>query len=454
MYHNRIIAERVKGVASSFDVLQRVKEDNIRFVRLQFTDILGVNKNVAISVDEIEQALEGQLMFDGSSIEGFARIEESDMLLKADPDTYAVFPWTKDKAPTARLICDVLNTDGTLFSGCPRGTLKRAVAEAQALGYTMQVGPEAEFFLFKRDAEGRPTTITNDRGGYFDLSPIDRGEDARRDIVLTLEEMGFHVEASHHECAPGQHEIDFRYAPALTTADNVTTFKLVVRTIAMQHGLHATFMPKPLYGEAGSGMHINQSLFMNGTNAFYDPTAPRQLSSVAMQYLAGLIKYVREYTAITNPLVNSYKRLVPGYEAPVYIAWSERNRSPLIRVPARRGNATRLELRSPDPSCNPYLAFAVVLRAGLQGIKDGLVPPAPVERNIYDMGEGDRRSAGVEGLPGSLPEALQYFSQSQLMRDTLGNHIVERYLAAKKEEQHLYEKTVHPWELERYLSIF
>lgn len=441
-------------MASKYDVLQRAKEDNIRFVRLQFTDILGVNKNVAISVDELERALDGQLMFDGSSIEGFARIEESDMLLQADPVTYAVFPWTRDKAPTARLICDILNPDGSPFDGCPRGTLKRAVAEAKAMGFSMQVGPEAEFFLFMRDCEGRPTTITNDRGGYFDLSPIDRGEDARRDIVLTLEEMGFHVEASHHECAPGQHEIDFRYADALTTADNVTTFKLVVRTIAMQHGLHATFMPKPLYGEAGSGMHINQSLFRNGTNAFFDPAAPHQLSDISMSYLAGLLKYVREYTAITNPLVNSYKRLVPGYEAPVYIAWSERNRSPLIRVPARRGSATRLELRSPDPSCNPYLAFAVSLKAGLEGIQQGLVPPPPVERNIYHMGEDERANAGVLSLPGSLPEALSYFKQSQLMRDTLGSHIFERFLAAKTAEYRLYETIVHDWELERYLSIF
>ena len=440
-------------MATKRDVLERVKEDKVRFVRLQFTDILGVNKNVAISVDELENALDGQLMFDGSSIEGFARIEESDMLLMPDPASYALFPWTKDKAPTARLICDVQNPDGSPFSGCPRGTLQRAVAEAKSMGYVMQVGPEAEFFLFKRDSDGGPTTITNDRGGYFDLSPIDRGEDARRDIVLTLEEMGFHVEASHHECAPGQHEIDFRYTDALTAADNVTTFKLVVRTIAMQHGLHATFMPKPLFGEAGSGMHINQSLFSNGCNAFYDPLAPRQLSSVAMSYLAGLMRHALEFSAITNPLINSYKRLVPGYEAPVYVAWSERNRSPLIRVPARRGNGTRLELRSPDPSCNPYLAFAVALTAGLQGIKEGLTPPSPMECNIYNLGEEERSSAGIACLPGSLQEALQFFANSALMRQTLGEHIFSRFIAAKQAECRLYETAVHPWELERYLSI-
>jgi len=444
----------VSGLVTKQDVLQRAKEDNIRFIRLQFTDILGVNKNVAISVDELETALDGELMFDGSSIEGFARIEESDMRLQADPATYAVFPWTKDKAPTARLICDILNPDGTPFEGCPRGTLKRAVREAQALGFTMYVGPEAEFFLFKRDCEGKPTTITNDRGGYFDLSPIDKGEDARRDIVLALEEMGFHVEASHHECAPGQHEIDFRYADAITTADNVTTFKLVVRTIAMQHNLHATFMPKPLFGVAGSGMHINQSLFVNGTNAFFDPSTPNQLSDVAMKYLAGLLKYVPEYTAITNPLVNSYKRLVPGFEAPVYIAWSERNRSPLIRVPARRGSSTRLELRSPDPSCNPYLAFACALRAGLDGIKNNLVPPASVEGNIYHMNEDQRAFADIGNLPGTLREALSIYAQSSFMRETLGDHIFERFLQAKLSECKLYDLEVHGWELDRYLSIF
>lgn len=441
-------------LATKQDVLQRAKEDNIRFIRLQFTDILGVNKNVAISVDELETALDGQLMFDGSSIEGFARIEESDMLLQADPNTYVVLPWTKGKAPTARLICDVLNPDGTPFEGCPRGTLKRAMEEAKALGFTMHVGPEAEFFLFKRDDQGMPTTVTNDRGDYFDLSPIDQGEDARRDIVLTLEEMGFHVEASHHECAPGQHEIDFRYADALTTADNVSTFKLVVRTIALQHNLHATFMPKPIFGIAGSGMHINQSLFQNGSNAFYDPNTPNKLSSVAMSYLAGLLKHVLEYTAITNPLINSYKRLVPGYEAPVYIAWSERNRSPLIRVPARRGSSTRLELRSPDPACNPYLAFAVVLRAGLDGVRNNLQPPAPTDRNIYHMDEIERADASIVSLPGSLHEALKLYADSSFMRETLGQHIFERFLRAKQTECKLYDTAVHTWEVDRYLPTY
>ena len=437
-----------------YEVLQRVKEDQIRFIRLQFTDILGMNKNVAISVEQLEKALDGQLMFDGSSIEGFARIEESDMLLRPDPSTYMVFPWTKEKAPSARLICDVYNPDETPFDGCPRGTLKRAIALAAEEGYVMQAGPEAEFFLFKRDAEGFPTTITNDQGGYFDLSPIDQGEDARRDMVLTLQDMGFHIEASHHECAPGQHEIAFRYADALTTADNIATFKLVVRTIALQHGLHATFMPKPIYGVAGSGMHVHQSLFADGKNAFYDESTEDQLSQLAKYYIAGLLAYAREFTAITNPLINSYKRLVPGFEAPIYVAWSQRNRSPLIRIPARRGNSTRLELRSADPSCNPYLALAVMLRAGLEGVKQGMTPPPSVDSNIYHMSEVRRDELEIASLPGNMHEALNCFSGSALMRDALGEHISERFLAAKRAELKLYETTVHDWELKRYLSVF
>ena len=437
-----------------YDVLQQVKEDQIRFIRLQFTDILGMNKNVAISVEQLEKALDGQLMFDGSSIEGFARIEESDMLLKADPSTYMVFPWTKDKAPSARLICDVYNPDETPFAGCPRGTLKRAIALAAEAGYVMQAGPEAEFFLFKRDAEGYPTTVTNDQGGYFDLSPIDQGEDARRDMVLTLQDMGFHIEASHHECAPGQHEIAFRYEDALTTADKIAIFKLVVRTIALQHGLHATFMPKPIYGVAGSGMHVHQSLFADGKNAFYDESTEDQLSLLAKQYIAGLLTYAREFTAITNPLVNSYKRLVPGFEAPIYVAWSQRNRSPLIRIPARRGNSTRLELRSADPSCNPYLGLAVMLRAGLEGVRQGMTPPPSVDSNIYHMSEMRRDELDIASLPGNMHEALNCFSGSTLMREALGEHISERFLAAKRAELKLYETTVHDWELQRYLSVF
>ncbi len=373
-------------VLTEEDILRKAKDLDVKFIRLQFVDILGIVKNVAIPVDQLPKALEGEVMFDGSSVEGFVRIEESDMYLRPDPNTFAVFPWrSPGQAVTARLICDVFNADGTPFDGCPRNTLKRVLASAQEMGYAMYAGPEAEFFLFHRDQEGRPTTRTHDQGSYFDLGPIDMAEEAREDMVKALEEMGFEIERSQHEAAPAQQEIDFRYTDALTTADNVATFRIVVRTIAQHHNLHATFMPKPLHGVNGSGMHTHMSLFKNDKNAFFDQKAPYQLSKVAMWYLGGLMTHARGLTAICNPLVNSYKRLVPGYEAPVYIAWSEQNRSPLIRVPARRGVGTRLELRSPDPSCNPYLAMAVMLQAGLDGIKKKIEPPEPVNRNIYHM---------------------------------------------------------------------
>lgn len=440
---------------SKEDVLRLVKELNVRFIRLQFTDILGVIKNVAIPVEQLPKALDGQLLFDGSSIEGFVRIEESDMLLVPDPSTFVVFPWkASPHGATARLICDIYNPDGTPFAGDPRGILKRVVKEAADMGYTMNVGPECEFFLFHRDENGRATTITNDQGGYFDLSPIDLGENARRDMVLTLEEMGFEVEASHHETAPGQHEIDFKYSDALTTADNITTFKLVVRTIAAQHNLHATFMPKPLFGVAGSGMHTNQSLFKDGQNAFYDPKAEFGLSEIAKHYIAGLMKHARSFTAVTNPLVNSYKRLVPGYEAPVYIAWSERNRSPLIRIPSRRGTGTRVELRSPDPSCNPYLALAVVLKSGLDGIKNKLPLPKPINRNIYAMTAEERRELGIDSLPGTLIEAVQELEKDPLMRETLGEHAYHHFVEAKRIEWDVYRTQIHQWELDQYLSVF
>lgn len=351
------------------DVIQMAAEANVKFVRLQFTDIFGVLKNVAITVEQLEKALDGEMMFDGSSIEGFVRIEESDMYLKPDPNTFAVFPWRPREGSVARLICDIYNADGAPFSGCPRNTLKRVLSEAAEMGYTMNVGPEAEFFLFLTDESGRPTTITHDKAGYFDLTPVDLGENARRDMVLTLEELGFEIEASHHEVAPGQHEIDFKYDDALDIADKIMTFKFVVRTIAQRHGLHATFMPKPVFGIAGSGMHMNQSLFKGEQNAFYDPTTPDQLSAEAYYYIGGLIKHAKAIAAIVNPTVNSYKRLVSGYEAPVYIAWSAANRSPLIRIPSKKGMSTRIELRNPDPACNPYLAIAVCLKAGLDGIK-------------------------------------------------------------------------------------
>ncbi|CEP67680.1 Glutamine synthetase type I [Moorella glycerini] len=435
------------------DILQRVKELNVRFIRLQFTDIFGVLKNVAITTKELEKALDGELMFDGSSIHGFVRIEESDMYLRPDPSTFAIFPWRPADGAVARLICDVYNPDGTPFAGCPRGALKKVLAEAEAMGYTMYAGPEAEFFLFHTDGR-KPTLETHDQAGYFDLSPVDLGEDARRDMVLALEAMGFEIEASHHEVAPGQHEIDFKYDNALATADKIATFKFVVRTIAQRHGLHATFMPKPIAGINGSGMHTHQSLFKDGQNAFYDPGDPLQLSQTAYYYIGGLMHHARAMAAVTNPTVNSYKRLVPGFEAPVYIAWSPRNRSPLIRVPAKRGASTRIELRNPDPACNPYLALAVMLKAGLDGIKKQIQPPAPVERNIYEMTAAERRDLGIGSLPGDLKEALDELSRDKVIREALGDHIYERFVEAKEKEWDEYRVQVHRWEVEQYLTMF
>lgn len=439
---------------SKEDVRSMAKEFGVKFVRLQFTDIFGVLKNVSITVEQLDKALNGELMFDGSSIEGFVRIEESDMYLRPDPSTFVVFPWKPRDGAVARLICDIYNTDGTPFIGDPRYVLRRAVAEAEDMGYTMNVGPEAEFFLFQVDQEGRPTTITHDRAGYFDLTPVDLGENARRDMVLTLEQMGFEIEASHHEVAPGQHEIDFKYSDALDIADKVVTFKFVVRTIAQRHGLHATFMPKPIFGIAGSGMHLNQSLMQGSQNVFYDEDAPMQLSKTAHYYTGGLMKHVRAITAITNANVNSYKRLVSGYEAPVYLAWSSRNRSPLIRVPAKRGQSTRIELRSPDPSCNPYLALAVCLRAGLDGIKNKIEPPAPCDRNIYEMTQEERRELNIGNLPGSLMDALGELYKDEVIKDALGPHVTKRFIEAKSIEWDRYRTQVHPWEIEEYLSKY
>ncbi|HWI54425.1 MAG TPA: type I glutamate--ammonia ligase [Desulfobacteria bacterium] len=436
------------------DVLVKAKEADVKFVRLQFTDIFGVMKNVAITVEQLEKALNGEMMFDGSSIEGFVRIEESDMYLIPDPDTFAVFPWRPREGSVARLICDVHNHEGLPFEGCPRNTLKRVMAEAAEMGFTLNVGPEAEFFLFLTDSEGKPTTATHDKAGYFDLTPVDLGENARRDMVLTLEELGFEIEASHHEVAPGQHEIDFKYDEALSTADKVMTFKFVVRTVAQRHGLHATFMPKPVFGIAGSGMHMNQSLFKDGKNAFFDPNTPDQLSEVAKYYIGGLIKHASAIAAITNPTVNSYKRLVPGYEAPVYIAWSARNRSPLIRIPAKRGASTRIELRNPDPSCNPYLAIAVALKAGLDGIKNKIQPPPPTDKNIYEMTAAERLAEGIGSLPSSIYEAIQELSKDEIIKSALGSHAYDRFVEAKMIEWDRFRVQVHPWELDEYLAVF
>ena len=436
------------------DIKRICKEEKVKFIRLQFTDIFGTMKNVAITVQQLDKALDNQIMFDGSSIEGFVRIEESDMYLHPDPDSFVIFPWSNEENKVARLICDVYNADGTPFEGCPRNTLKRVLKEAEDMGYTMYVGPEAEFFLFHIDKEGKPTTITHDNAGYFDLAPVDLGESARQEMCLTLEQMGFEIEASHHELAPGQHEIDFKYDDALTTADNVMTFKMVVRIVAQRHGLHATFMPKPVYGIAGSGMHLNQSLFSNGQNAFYDPEGEMGLSDIALYYIGGLMKHAPAITAITNPLVNSYKRLVSGYEAPVYIAWSGQNRSPLIRIPSNRGVGTRVELRSPDPSCNPYLALAVTLKAGLEGIKNKIFPPEPVNCNIYDMTEQERLDGHIPRLPSNLANAIRALMENKVIQEALGQHIYSRYIEAKKIEWDEYKVQVTPWELEKYLTKF
>jgi len=436
------------------DVKALVKEQDVKFIRLQFTDIFGALKNVSIMSEQLEKALDNQCMFDGSSIEGFVRIEESDMYLRPDPNTFTIFPWRSQNGNVARLICDIYNPDGTPFEGDPRYILKKALKEAEDMGYTYYVGPECEFFLFLTDAEGNPTTVTHDNAGYFDLGPVDLGENARRDMCIALEEMGFEIEASHHEVAPGQHEIDFKYEDALSAADNIMTFKLVVKTIAQRHGLHATFMPKPVFGINGSGMHTNQSLFKNGQNAFFDPNGLLQLSNEAYNFMGGLLKHIRSIIAITNPTVNSYKRLVPDYEAPVYIAWSGRNRSPLIRVPANRRNATRLELRCPDPACNPYLALATMLMTGLDGIKNNIQPPEPVDKNIFAMSKKEREELGIVGLPRNLEEAILELENSDIARKTLGEHVFNRFIEAKKIECEEYMTQVHGWETDKYLTKF
>ncbi len=436
-------------------VKELVEKENVRFIRLQFTDIFGRLKNVAINPSQLEDALNNQIMFDGSSVKGFVRIEESDMYLAPDPTTFEIFPWrTNKRGKVARMICDVYKPDGTPFEGCPRYVLKKVLAELQDYGFEYHVGPEVEFFLFETDDQGNPTTQTHDKAGYFDLAPTDKGEDARRDICETLEEMGFQIEASHHEVAPGQHEIDFKYDDALITADKVSTFKLVVKTIAKEHGLHATFMPKPLAGENGTCMHVNQSLFKDGENIFCDENDELGLSKVAYYFIGGLIRHAKEFAAITNSTVNSYKRLIPGYEAPTDIAWSTANRSPLIRIPARRGKATRVELRNPDPTANHYLAFAAILAAGLEGIKNKILPPEPRNENVYDVDGSKKHCEGIEKFPASLQEALIEMEKSTLMKETLGDHIFNIFLNAKKQEWNDYSKEVHAWEIKRYLEEY
>lgn len=438
------------------EILQIIKEKNVNFFRLQFVDIFGFMKNIAIPMSQIEKALNGKIMFDGSSIEGFVRINESDMYLKPDYNTFTLLPWRgKDGTNAARIICDVYTADEKPFIGCPRNNLKRVLADAKKLGYTMNVGTECEFFLFKKDELGRATTITDDVAGFFDVDPDDSGIDCRRKIIQTLEAMGFEIEASHHEVAEGQHEINFKYADALAAADNTVTFKWVVRSIAAEFGLHATFMPKPVFGINGSGMHTNQSLFkLDGSNAFFDEKAPLQLSETARKYIAGICKNAQSFCAVTNPLINSYKRLVAGYEAPVYVAWSASNRSALVRIPAARGMSTRTEVRCPDPACNPYLAFAAMLSAGLDGVVNNLEAPAAVNEDIFEMTQAEKDKAGIASLPANLYMALQELKGNPIMKDALGPHIFEKYIAGKEKEWDAFRTAVTDWELDAYLSNF
>jgi glutamine synthetase len=434
-------------------ILDRIDKDGAQFIRLQFSDIQGNPKNVAIPVAQAEKALTDGISFDGSSIEGFARIEESDMVLKPDPITYSMLPWRRGEAGVARFICDVYGPDGKPFAGDPRYILKQAMREAEEMGFTFNTGPELEFFLFRR-VNGEPSIEFQDTGGYFDLAPTDLAEDVRRDIVLALTEMGFDIEASHHEVAESQHEIDFKYGDALTTADNVITFKFATKTIALLNGLHATFMAKPIYGINGSGMHTNCSLFKDGKNAFFDPDAPLQLSATALQFIAGVLDHIKGITRLANPTVNSYKRLVPGYEAPVYISWSASNRTALIRVPAPRGNSTRIELRSPDPTCNPYLTFAAILAAGLEGIREKKEPPASADKNIFKMSAAERAAVGIETLPEDLITANSHLVNDPLICATLGSHVVEGLNYIAQIEWDSFRTAVHPWEVEQYLTRY
>ena len=437
------------------DILRIIKEEEVEFIRMQFTDIFGLMKNVAITASQIEKALDNQVSIDGSSIEGFTRIHESDQYLHPDLNTFTILPWRPQEGKVARFICDVYNPDGTPFVGDPRGILKRTLQRAAEMGYdAFNCGPELEFFLFETDEKGNPTTTTNDEAGYFDLAPLDHGAAVRREICKSLEKMGFEIEASHHECAAGQHEIDFKYADALTAADNIMTFRMAVKTIAQDRGLHATFMPKPIFGIAGSGMHVNMSLFRNGENVFYDPNGEKQLSEEAYQFIAGTLHHVRNICGVTNPLVNSYKRLVPGFEAPCYVAWSASNRSALVRIPASRGKGTRVELRCPDPSCNPYLALALCLTAGLDGIEKKMTPPAEVTENIYDMTKKERREKGIVSLPASLEEAIKLMREDPMVREVLGEHTFLLYVAGKKAEWNLYRTRVSQWEVEKYLVLY
>jgi glutamine synthetase len=435
-------------------LLELCKILNVRFLRLIFIDILGMPKNVEVPASQFAKAFDGEILFDGSSIAGFVRIEESDMLLRPDLGTFRVLPWGNPEARVAQVFCDVHRPNGEPFAGCPRGALKRVVDRAAAMGYVMNAGVEAEFFLFQKDEDGDPTVVTHDSGGYFDLTPVDLGERARRLIVTDLEAMGLEIEAAHHEVAEGQHEIDFKYGEAVRTADDLMTFKFVVRNVAMAHDLHATFMPKPIFGANGSGMHTHQSMFKDGENVFYDPDAEFELSETMLHYIGGLKKHAKAIAAITNPIVNSYKRLVPGYEAPVSIAWSQRNRSPMIRIPDRRGVGTRCEFRMPDPACNPYLALAVQLAAGLDGIENKIDPGPPLDTNVWALSDAERAEIGLETLPVNLGDAVTALEQDEVILDALGDHIAGQFIQAKKAEWSDYVASVSQWELDQYLASY
>lgn len=435
------------------DILKIVEEENIQFIRLQFSDINGNIKNVEIPSQELPRAFEKGIMFDGSSIEGFVRIEESDMYLKPDLDTFSILPWTTNGIKSARLICDVYKPNGTPFEGDPRYRLKLVVEKARRMGFEPYAGPELEFFVLPRDPKGFPVAELLDKGSYFDLLPLNEVESLRSEAAVALRTMGIEVEASHHEVSPSQHEVDFRYGELVKTADNAQTVKLVLKTIAIKHNLHVTFMPKPFFGINGSGMHTHLSLFKNGENAFYDPNASDGLSKILYHFVGGLLAHAKEITAVTNPTVNSYKRLVPGYEAPVNIAWSKANRSALIRVPAARGKSTRIEYRAPDPSCNAYLALAVIVAAGLDGIEKGIEPPLPIEENIYAMSEERKAQCKIEALPGSLRDALEEMKNSELVREVLGEHIFRKFLDLKRREWREFSISVTDWEIKRYLSV-
>ncbi len=436
------------------EVFKDIKDKGIEFIRLQFIDVFGIMKSTSIMASELDRAFGGELMFDGSSIDGFASIHESDQCIVPDPDTYAVMPWRPQEEGVARMICDVYSTDGAPFHGCPRHILKKALREVEQMGFEYNIGPEGEFFLFHADDQGYPLFDIHDHAGYFDLAPFDLGEDARRSIILTLKKMGFQIESSHHEVAPGQHEIDFKYGEALRTADNWVTFRDVVKNIARQSELYATFMPKPLSGENGSAMHCNQSLFKDGQNVFFAPQAPDGLSDLARFFIGGLLKHARGLAAIANPIVNSYKRLKPGYEAPTNVAWSTNNRSTLIRVPAARGNSTRIEYRSPDPTANPYLLFALMLRAGLDGVKNQIIPPPPLHGNGYAADIIGSSGVGPERYPRHLAEALEEMVRDPLIIETIGEHVFNNYLLYKQKEWAQYAECVHEWEIRRYLNRF